>query len=273
MTSGGVMSSISFGIMVFIVFVVSFYITSFFVNQKENKKKFQAISLIIFIVLLFFSKSVIMPSINAWMFRSNLEEEIDNIPYIISIKKYEPEIYNLMMQEMQNEVKKGKVGNSFITKISAKYSMVIFEKKLPVASDEAVINFIKTNNKIMNELKSIDVRYCYNYLLSINVSDSIINSVTSQLNLLSALNDVIVSRSENPQEIPQLVEIQIYLDDVYNLLYQIYGDDISILEEPSDPNIDKELYCTMIIDYYRLILELDSVDASKLTRWLMKTED
>jgi hypothetical protein len=247
-------------------------IASLFVrNPKEKRIAYTVVLVVAFAVLQGLSREFIFPDLNAWNEARKVEAALLDVPAYQAIKEYDPKTYDSLLSNMKQSIKKG-VDESQIIGIMRGHMIGVVEKRLPHASDEATVSYINVMLTEMSELKNQGDDLCYRFLFPQQAAPLDMQKYVSKQTLkadLSALAQVIKSSAENPQPIPQEVDVMPQLKSIYLELAQEYGNDIAMLEHPAAPDIDRAKVCTMISGLYTRILQLPKDESGKILRFML----
>ena len=85
----------------------------------------------------------------------------------------------------------------------------------------------------------------------------------------AALGQVVRSSTVAPQAIPQQADVAARMQPVIAALAGRYGPDLSLLQNPQAPGVDRDKLCSINIDMYTVILQMPPADSGKLIRYLM----
>ena len=124
----------------------------------------------------------------------------------------------------------------------------------------------------MRELNGQDPNLCYRFLFSqqygaINPQKYVSKQLMDAD--LAALAEVIRTSATDPQPAPTEPEVAADLEIVVSQLQEQYGDNISILQNPQDPSVDKRVACGMMADLYAHVLKLPSPRNGRLLRFML----
>jgi len=245
-------------------------ITSLLIKNKEAKKSLYTVTLLVlFLAFNTLAKIYILPQLNAANVRAEVEQAFQDVPAFKSIQKYEPVIYQEMVNSLVEGKKQGLDEQQMIDVVRTKVATLV-EKRIPHASDESLIGYVAIMVEEMRELQAKRDGSCFKFLFpavagGINPSKIISKQLLAKD--LAALDEVIKT-SNTPRAIPQQVDIIPLIEPTFKVLYETYGDDISLLENPGAAGIDQEKICIISTDLYSQILQLSKADASRTLRWM-----
>ena len=240
-------------------------------NPKEKRAIYTIVFVVLFAALQGLSREFIFPDLNAWNQARKAESALLEIPAYQAIKQYDPKTYDNVLSDIKSSIKKG-VDESQIIGIIKGHIAGIVQKRLPSASDDAVVSYMTVMLTEMNELKSQGADLCYRFLFPqqyVPVDGRKYFSKQTQDADLAALAQVIRTSAENPQPIPRDTEVMPKLEQVYLDLAKEYGNDIVMLKNPAEPNVDRTKICTMTMSLYSRILKLPTNESGKILRFMM----
>lgn len=240
-----------------------------FGKNAEKKTAYMIVFCVLFFGLNSLSKQLILPELNAHKARADVELAFADIPAYISIKKHEPALYKSIVDSMVVAKKQGNSLQQMQNIIRSKMSVLI-ESRMAYASNEALLTYVNVIVLEMDELQRKGEGLCFKFLfpqLSGGFDARKVISQEIRTKDLLALDEVIKTSSVK-RSIPSENQVMPYLEPVYISLYSEFGDDVSILENPSDENVDKEMLCRITADLYSRILELPPEQAASSLRWM-----
>ena len=146
----------------------------------------------------------------------------------------------------------------------------VVSKKLPRASDQAIIIYVRVIVDEMDELQKQGGNLCYRLLFPQaegGVNARLVFSSEVQKRDLKALDMTIKSYEAN-WAMPSEKEIIPFLEPIYVELFEMYGDDVLILENPLEKNVDRDKVCSIAKTLYSKILALKQEQAVGVLRWM-----
>ncbi len=244
--------------------------TLFFGKKPEKKTVFTMVFVVLFVAFNTLSKEFILPELNAFKAKSDIQEIFADIPAFQSIKKYEPDTYSKLVASLTEAARKGYGEQQAIDVVRGQVSSIV-TKRLPKASDEAIINYIGVLVDEMDELQDQGGNLCFRLLFPQaggRVDGSKIFSKEVQRRDLEAL-DLTIKTYDANRQIPSEEEVMPFLEPIYAKLYEIYGNDILALENPIANNVDKDKVCSITKTLYSSILKLDAKKSVGALRWML----
>jgi len=226
------------------------------------------------IVLLLFSKSIVKPAFLEWRYQQEVEKAMQEFPIYQKIAQHEPDTYVLFKKELIEMLKKGE-NPSVMRERGAIILLPILLEYLPYSSDEAIIGFTESLIEVLQALEKEDPLLCYQYAYDEqSLKPTIFNYVPSETinEVLTNMANVIGTGAENPQKLPNENEVINEVLLVVANLYEIYGDDVQLLENPQDPEVDKNKLCLLTIASYKEVLQLPKSKSAQVLRYLYSSE-
>jgi hypothetical protein len=245
-------------------------IASFIFGRKpRNKTGYTIVLMVLFLVFHNMSKKLILPEIKAYKTKSDIEAAFENIPAYSSLKKNEPGIYKDMLNSLAEGIKTGANQEQANSIMRTEMGRII-NSKLPHASGKAIVTYIKSMIKQIDELQSQGGDLCFKFLYpKIGGGVNALKVFTQEtINIQLAAVDEIIKTSNSKRDIPTENEIMPDLDAVFDKLIEKYGEDASIIDNPTANNVDKVKACNINRDLYNHIVELPVDQAAALLRWM-----
>lgn len=241
-----------------------------FGKKSEKKTVYTIVTVLLFAIFNTASKNLILPKLNALKAKAEIESVFKDIPAFSSIKKYEPATYQKIINQVSEAVKKGHSQKEVAYMVRHHISRLV-ESRLPHASDEAIVAYMKVMVKEMEELLALGNGLCYKFLFpqlveSVNARE--VFSKETQYNDLEAL-DAIIRTSINKRKLPSEAVVLPLLEPIFTELQAKFGDDVSMIENPTAIGIDKERVCQITKELYIKILDLPTQQAASVLRWIL----
>ncbi len=244
-------------------------IASLIFGKTAKKTAYIIVVVILFVVFNLLSKQFILPEINAYKAKSDIESSFENVPAFASIKKYDPEIYKKLLLSLTEASDKGYSRQEAIDLVRTQLTGLVVSR-LPHASDEAIISYLSVMVEEMGELQSQGEDLCFKFLfpqVAGGIDGQKLFSQKTQKKNLAAL-DEIIKTSNLKRPLPAEKDVMPFIEPVFVNLFQKYGDDISMIESPLASNIDKTKVCNITKNLYKQIIELPIEQAAPTLRWM-----
>jgi hypothetical protein len=186
-----------------------------------------------------------------------VDHDLAASPTFVAIQKADPDSYKKIRQAMIDAVDAGKspeqvaaVGRPYVSAIALRY--------LPIASDQAVIGSTQVTTLEIDQIGAKNADACVTFLSPRpDAPFDITAFITPEVMKLDAeaTAKVIESGASNPGKVPSQEEIAPALRAVSQALIAKYGaQNVTALSQPA--SLDHSLYCSMISDFYKDILQL-----------------
>ena len=240
-----------------------------FKKNTEKKTAYTIVVVVLFVVFNALSKEFVLPELDSFKVESDIQEAFSGIPAFDSIKKYEPDTYKELVASLTEANRQGGSEQQAIDIVRSQISSIV-TKRLPKASDTAIINYIGVLIEEMNELQNQGGDLCFRLLFPQaggGVDGSKVFSKEVQKRDLEALDLTIKSYDAN-RPIPSEEEAMAILEPIYINLFNVYGNDVLALENPGANNVDKSKVCNITKALYSNILELESDKSVSVLRWM-----
>lgn len=253
---------------------VAVLITSFIFGKKAEKKTaYTIVVVVLFVVLNTLSKQFILPELNSYKAVADVESAFNEIPAFASIKKYEPETYQKLVDSLADATRQGYNQQQAIDLVRSQISGLV-ESRMPHASDEAILSYMSVMITEMDELHKQGNGLCYKLLFpqvggGIN-GRKVFLQETQKKDLIAL--DEIIKTSNTKKSIPPESAVIPALEPIFVSLSSKFGEDVSMIENPTAANVDKDKVCNITMDLYKEILALPPKQAVSTLRWMFGQE-
>jgi hypothetical protein len=237
-------------------------------NPKENKNAYVGAFVILFAGLYYASKTYAVP----WWDLRTAEREISEVPAFKALKEHDPETYRNFMADVEGAIRNRKGTDEAIKSMRARVIDLV-QERLPIASNEAAMEYIAATMTELDELYERGDDTCHQFMFP---ADGVVPldiqkyvSKEAQQNDLRALAMVIESSSRNPQDVPEEREVMPHLQPVFERLASTYGGDIALIQNPGAPGADKRKLCAIVSDLYSQVLQMPAEEGGKVLRFMI----
>jgi len=217
------------------------------------------------------AQQFVTPALQARYDASRVDDSLSSHAAFAAIKKHDPQTYGRIMAELREGLLAGQSQGVLIERVRAQVTSLV-QQRLPRASDEAAIEYLRVMVQEMQELRGHGGDLCFRFLFpQPGESLSLTRHVSANIRDAdaAALSQVVRSSTVSPQPVPQKAEVQPRMQPVMAALSARYGPDLALLERPQTPGIDRDKLCSINIDLYSVILQMPPNDGGKLIRYLM----
>lgn len=199
-----------------------------------------------------------------------IESTVLNIPIYQTIKTYEPESFNKILEIINTSVKNGDTRNNMYTKVRT-IIQNLFLKYLPFASDDLISDFLNLAIMQTKIIYKIDPASAYDFLMGTKLNFDINQHFSKEMLIkeLKLKNDVIISANLNPQKIPQEQDIEDIQSKLFFHLMKEFGEDISLLDKNNLNDSEKAIAAKIFIRMYEIIFGFNEEEKTKIFRFLM----
>lgn len=199
-----------------------------------------------------------------------LESTLLSIPVYQTIKTYEPEKFNEIIDIINTSIKNGDTKNNMFAKTRT-IAQELYLKYLPYASNESVSNFLDL------ALKQTKIIYLKNPIEAYNFSMGIskaFNPYTYFSNDLiqkeqKLINDVIISAKSDPHNLPNEKDIEVIQRKIMIPLLVEFGEDLSLLNKMNPTDVEKATVVKVLIRMYEIISKLNYEEKTKYVRYFV----
>lgn len=203
---------------------------------------------------------------------SDFAEVVDEVPGFSAIKKYEPEIYGKLIDEMKRSLDNG----ASIIEVQQKlgeYVQAVSVGALPKTSDQAILHFTRETVGVLKRLRDTRPLNCIKYLLPEKFGALEITKYLSQEEMtpmLEALGNVITDRYELKNS--PVIDHQA-AQSLMGLVVENLGDRVELLDADGLSNSeDYRDSCNAYIRFYEIILQQESAVAANGLRFAFSPE-
>lgn len=238
-------------------------------KEVENKTSHRVMTFLLFLILHITSKTYILPEIESYNTKNEIMTGLNKIPAYNSIKEYSPDVYNKLVYSINQSIDRGYTPQQIINVIGSQVSTYV-KSRVPHASDEAILSYMKVMISELEQLHSKGNGLCYQFLYpsndeTINIFEHI--SPETRKNDLATLNEIIKTSQAKRAKLSD-DEIMPSLEPIFINLYKKYGDDINILNNPKSSKVNKSTTCSITIDMFKSIVALPPTQAANSIRWM-----
>jgi hypothetical protein len=243
--------------------------TLIFGKEPADKSAHKIVIVVLFIAFTALSKIFLLPKINAYSAKAEATIALKSVPAFRSIEKYAPDTYRKIFKILTDSIENGGSQEQAITLVRAQVQTFVLTR-LPHASDDALISYVRIMDIEMAELQAKGSTLCYQFLHPQVVGgiDTVkLISRETQGKDLAALNEIIKS-SNSKRPIASEDEVMPNLQPVFLALREKYGDGVAVIENPTAPGVDKARVCSVTRELYQKIVALPPDQAGKTLRWM-----
>lgn len=247
------------------------FIAALIVGKKpRHKAVFVVLTALLFLAFNWLSKTYILPELNGRKVEAEVDVAFSSIPAYASIKQHQPDFYQDIVRQVTDAAMQGRKQAELTVLIREKVTQLV-EARMPHASDQAIIQYIKVMLLELAELQKQDAAYCFQFLFPevgggfLDVNELI--SVELQEQDLAAL-DELIKTSITSRPIPTEEAMMPLVEQVFMELYAQHGDDVDVIQNPTAPGADQALVCEMTQALYAEVLQLPAEQAAELMRWM-----
>jgi hypothetical protein len=212
---------------------------------------------------------VVLEGVNKQLLPQRTEEMLLTIPLYQEIKRQEPAVFQQLVVKASDALKKDP--KSSLTGICADSVGKLTERRLPKASDKAVLDFVRSNVDVMKALYGIKPEYAYLFVFpQLAKGDyTYASSIPPDLmqKQLAAMNQVLVSSNGNTPIQPTKEEADRIIQEVVDSLLKAHGKDVAVLGNMKAPDVDRGKCAKLLIAYMEQVLALPTEKAVVVYRY------
>src|SRR5512139_1731017 len=173
-------------------------------NRKENPRSYSLVFAGTMALLIALSNAFVTPMIKASYAASNIEDSLLDIPAFAAMKQHDPATYKQIVENMKLAVTNGQSLSDTHQAVQNDIVMLL-QKRLPRASNEAAAMYTHVMVQEMSELQQKGGDLCYRFLFPqpgqpLDISKYL--SDAAKKADLAALGEVIKTSALAPQPVP-----------------------------------------------------------------------
>ncbi len=198
-----------------------------------------------------------------------LAAELDKYPAFAAIRQVEPRVFQGIMEEMRQGLAAGITMSDLQAKMRARIVPLI-GKYAPVASSEALVEYMSTQIEEIRQIGGKDPDACYGYAVGgapINLERYVSEDVRTRDSV--SLGALISTGATNPQPVPPGSAIQQPVASVMQALRQKYDKDAELMGNLAAPGVDHTKACIILVAFYDEIMKLNEPDRANVLRLVM----
>ena len=246
---------------------LAFAIASVLVRHRKQKRAaYSLVLLILFVTLLGLSREYVFPNLNVW----NNVREAASLPQLAILKRTDPIAYVGLLAFVKGALDRSVDDQAIIELVRTRLSGLA-QHRLPEASDEAAVAYLKVVLAEMNALSASGDADCYRILdpEPSRPSDGwgVFRKKLRERDLM-VLIQVIATAAKHPQPTPTESEVMPALGPIYGQLRQEAGADAQILQYPGAPVTDRAKACSLNVRLFTKILKLPPKEGGRVIRFL-----
>ena len=203
---------------------------------------------------------------------SLLDAELTKVPLFAALKSHERDTYKMVLAEFHDGVSSGK-SVADLRKSIFPLAQSVFRKRLPYASNAALLNFVDVVTEQIRVLKTVNPDRCYEFLHpdSPNAAVDTARYFTASLAEKEALVMAEVVRTAAPADhkLPSKEQVQPYLKNLFARLAERHGDRVKLLLNPLEGAQAKAETCSLNLELYQAIRRLPENEAGPILRFMI----
>lgn len=243
-------------------------------KPNERRVAFTIVFVATFTILNFLAKDYVLPRLTISAAMERAEQQLLALPAFPAMKQHDPAVYDALMSDLRAGILEQQSEEELLARVKPRVEQLV-QERVPLASDDAVVAYMRIMIREMRELNRQDPDLCYKLLFpqqygAINAFTYLPKDLVEADS--AALAQVIRTSAESPQLIPDEAEIAIDLSAVVDGLWARHGENTALLQDLHSPTASRELGCNLVADLYDGVLALPLQRSSKLLRYLLAQE-
>jgi len=245
--------------------LIGFFLANRFVNREEKPQ----LHLIIVIVFLAAGSQIIPaivnPQIRAMRAASELKTFLDSDPLFKGVLEDFPEL----REPLEDRLTEAMVTGDRTVSVRAGQEILgkVFPRYLVKAPDDEVRRFGETQLSVLKALQPNGDR-CFRFTNPAVDGAIVPTDEEGRLDSADAVRAVVAAARENPIE-ETTEDGQLLMEAVSADMYDVYGDEMEILANPSGADVDRARYYEILIAVYDGVLALPEHESASVLRTMM----
>ena len=195
----------------------------------------------------------------------------ENIPAYQTLSKYDPATYNGLITTYEHMERQGYSEQRIEVALRVMQAELI-ERRLPKASDKALINYARLIADQLRRFKLHGDDLCFRMLVPQNSNGDDVSPHTCELTRERefALLELVLRTYDAGSDIPTEEDIWPDLEPIFIKLFDDFGEaDVSAHFDVGTPVSDQEKTCAISVSLYYEILKLRKKNAANVLRWIL----
>lgn len=250
--------------------VLAYVIGGLVFKGQENATLRLFARVLLFLAFSAIVKSVVYPKIIDTHL-DKIDANLQELSVFRTLKEKEPTIYKQYLDEVKTAHKKGATKDEVIMLSRAKIQSLLYAR-LVTASDEALINYVKTQMRVLKALEKQPGDACMIFVLPQQNSSKLMSALSKtdeshQDAILDTIEQVIMQQT-SPQ-IPLSIEVEPVLQDAYEALVKKHGDAALVLDNLNTSKYPAKKKCKIVRNFYKQILKKNKKTSALVLRYLI----
>jgi len=241
-------------------------------NAGHNKGRFGVAFGICLVLLYGAARLFVQPHAEARYTMYEVDKALARNAAFAALKQYDGPTYRNVLTELNLMVREGKSQREVFLSVRGIVEPLVI-KRIPEASDEAAARYMTVLITEMKELYGQGGDLCFRFLFPVKgeVLDIQKNiSEATRKEDFAALGELLRSASTAPQTPPLASEAEPLLQPIVMAIAERYGKDLTMLQNPQAPGVDRSKLCEITINLYGRILKLPPDQSGKVIRHMLK---
>ena len=245
--------------------LVGFLIAKRLINREKHPQAF----LLTLIVILVAGTQVIPVFLKPYLRQGRAAGEIDKLLDSDPIFRKALQDYPELRESLQ-----GRLTEAYATgqrELSAEAGRTIIGPLVPAylarAPDRPVVGFAQAQLHVMQALQGREDR-CFRFANPAVDGAIVLEDDEWRKESYAAVQDMFLSAGDDPV-VNDAIDGPGLLEGVSSAVYGKYGEQMGILATPQDPEIDRTLYCEVLISLYQEIVALPEPESAAVLRYII----
>jgi hypothetical protein len=207
---------------------------------------------------------------------TEMEATLLTLPLYQALRDREPQTYTTVLHQMHAAMSSGASPSDIHSQCAPVIGEVV-KRRLPFASDDAIVAYAHLALEEERVLQSVSGELCFAYVRGDRQGAAANRYFSAKMNETELeINKQILLTADMSRKMPSAAEVAPAVTKVYAMLERSVGPSAALLLDMNDATklaaMNKQDWCRVIIGYYTAILHLPRRDAVRLLRYLVSID-
>jgi len=203
---------------------------------------------------------------------AEFKRSIESVSVYQTLKDFEPTAYDRAITTVEQMIRQDYREQQIKDALRVQQAELI-EQRLPRASDEAIIAYIRLIEHQLSEFQLNGANLCFRMMIPKTAGDDLdVSPVISEKTREREFSilDMTLKSYDAGRITPAENDVWAYLGPIFGKLFEEYGEDnVSALYDAEAPKIDDAMTCFISKTLYSEILKLSEDEAANVMRWML----
>ncbi len=241
------------------------------IDTKRHGATIAVVYALLFTVGMAVANTFVTPIVFRYWAAHKLRDYVATQPTLVALKKHAPLEFEAAIAEAEEGLRKGDEMGLIQEKMRGHLTGFI-SKQLPIASNAAVISYMRVTVQEVRELHAVGDDACHTYLFpGTGQPFDIVKRIKPETLKadLDGLAAVLESAASKPEARVPLTQVKNEIDAVIGSLSAKYGERVQLMSQPQSSLANKRMVCEMIADLYSSVLAMPSERSGPVLRAML----